>query len=194
MVSELFYEGRLQAHPGNCANCITWRTACQSSDGSLYPGLGLLFEAVEHSGRSFHAPEEIDRIEQLVDELLGSHYAIARGNCTEEGVLNANTILVTAPYNVQVNRLQQRLHGKARVGTVDKFQGQEAPIVILSMCTSDAAESPRGIDFLFSRKRLNVALSRAQSIAIILGSPDLSSTLVNNIKDMEKVNFYCKFT
>ena len=90
--------------------------------------------------------------------------------------------------------MKTALGSRAKVGSVDKFQGQEAPIIILSMCTSDAAESPRGIDFLFSRKRLNVALSRAQSIAIIVGSPELSSTLVNNIKDMEKVNFYCKFT
>ena len=110
-------EGRLQAHPGNCANCITWRTACQSSDGQLYPGQGLVFEGVEHSGRSVHAPEEIDHIEQLVDALLGSRYAIARGNRTEEGVLDASTILVTAPYNVQVNRLEQRLNGRARVST-----------------------------------------------------------------------------
>ena len=106
MVSQLFYEGRLQAHPGNCANCITWRTACQASERPLFIGQCLVFNAVEHSGRSVHAPEEIDRIEQLVDALLGSRYAIARGTSTEEGTLDANKILVTAPYNVQVNRLQ----------------------------------------------------------------------------------------
>ena len=73
--------------PGNCANCITWCTACRTSDGELYPGQGLMFEAVEHSGRSVHAPEEIDRIEQLVDALLGSPYAIAHDNGIEEAFL-----------------------------------------------------------------------------------------------------------
>jgi uncharacterized protein len=85
MVSELFYEGRLQAHPGNCANCITWRTACQSRDRALYPGQGLVFEAVEHSGRSVHAPEEIDRIEQLVDSLLAFGTAIRESTETRMG-------------------------------------------------------------------------------------------------------------
>ncbi len=97
-------------------NCISWRTASQSSDGQLCPGQGQVFDAVEHSGRSVHAPEEIDRIEQLVNVLLGSHYTIARCNRTEEGVLDANKILVTAPYNVQVNRLVQRLNGPAGPG------------------------------------------------------------------------------
>ena len=194
MVSELFYEGRLQAHPGNCANCISWRTACQSGDGQLYPGQGLVFEAVEHSGRSVHAPEEIDRIEQLVDALLGSRYAIARGNRTEEGVLNANNILVTAPYNVQVNRLQQRLHGKARVGTVDKFQGQEAPVAIHSLTASSGEEAPRGVGFLLEPNRLNVAISRAQCLSIVVGSAGLASGVANTVAEAEQINRLCRMT
>ena len=79
MVGELFYEGRLQAHLGNSANCISWSTACQSTDGQPNLGQGLVFEAVEHIGRSVHAPEEIDRIEQLVDALIGSPYSIGNG-------------------------------------------------------------------------------------------------------------------
>ena len=192
MVSELFYEGRLQAHPGNCTNHISWRTTCQCSDGQLYRGQGLVFEAVEHSGRSVHAPEEIDRIEQLVDALLGSRYAIARGNRTEEGVLDANTILVTAPYNVQVNRLQQRLHGKARVGTVDKFQGQEAPVAIHSLTASSGDEAPRGVDFLLEPNRLNVAISRAQCLSIVVGSPGLSSGIANTVAEAEQINRLCR--
>ena len=189
---KLFYEGRLQAHPGNCANCITWRTACQSSDSSLYPQQGLVFETVEHSGRSVHAPEEIDRIEQLVDELLGSRYAIARGNRTEEGVLDANTILVTAPYKVQVNRLQQRLHGKARVGTVDKFQGQEAPVAIHSLTASSGDKAPRGVGFLLEPNRLNVAISRAQCLSIVVGSPGLASGVANTVEVAEQINRLCE--
>lgn len=194
MVSELFYDGRLQANPRNCANCITWRTGCQRSDGQLYPGQGLVFEAVEHSGRSVHAPEEIDRIEQLVDALLGSRYAIARGDRTEEGVLDANTILVTAPYNVHMNRLQQRLHGKARVGTVDKFQGQEAPVAIHSLTASSGDDAPRGVGFLLEPNRLNVAISRAQCLSIVVGSPGLSSGVANTVAEAEQINRLCRMT
>ena len=192
MVSELFYEGRLQAHPGNCANCITWRTGCQRNDGQLYPGQGLVFEAVEHSSRSMHAPEEIDRIEELVDALLGSPYAFVCGNRTEEGVLNANNILVTAPYNVQVNRLQQRLHGRARVGTVDRFQGQEAPVAIHSLTASSSDDAPRGIGFLLEPNRLNVAISRAQCLSIVVGSPGLASGVANTVAEAEQINRLCE--
>ena len=82
------------------------------------------------------------------------------------------------------------MNSHARVGSVDKFQGQEAPIVFVSMCTSNASESPRGIDFLFSKNRLNVAVSRAQALAIVVGSPNLATTPVNNLRQMELVNFY----
>ena len=192
MVSELFNKGRLQAHPGNCTNCITWRTACQSRDGSLYPMQGLVFEAVEHSGRSVHAPEEIDRIEQLVEALLGRPYAFVCGNRTEKGVLNAHNILVTAPYNVQVNRLQQRLSGRARVGTVDKFQGQEAPVAIHSLTASSGDEAPRGVGFLLEPNRLNVAISRAQCLSIVVGSPGLASGVANTVAEAEQINRLCR--
>ena len=191
MVSKLFYEDRLQAHPGNCANCITWRTTSQGKDGELYPRQGLVFEAVEHSGRSVHAPEEIDRIEQLVDALLGCSYAISRSNRTEVGVLDADNILVTAPYNVQVNRLQQRLQGRARVGTVDKFQGQEAPVAIHSLTASSGDEAPRGVGFLLESNRLNVAISRAQCLSIVVGSPGLASGVANTVAEAEQINLLC---
>ena len=90
-----------------------------------------------------------------------------------------------------MNLLRAELGDKARVGSIDKFQGQEAPIVILSMCASDAADSPRGIDFLFSKNRLNVAVSRAQALAIIVGNPKLATTRVSNLQQMEQINFFC---
>jgi len=83
------------------------------------------------------------------------------------------------------------LGDQARIGSIDKFQGQEAPIVILSMCASDASESPRGIDFLFSKNRLNVAISRAQALAIVVGNPKLGNTSVRNLQQMEQINFFC---
>ena len=194
IVSELFYEGRLQANPGNCANCIAWRTDCQGIDGQLYPRQGLVFEAVEHCGRSVHAPEEIDRIEELVDALLGRPYAISRGNQIEEGVLDADTILVTAPYNVQVNRIKQRLFGKARVGTVDKFQGQEAPVAIHSLTASSGDEAPRGVGFLLEPNRLNVAISRAQCLSIIVGSPSLAVGVAKTVAEAKLISRLCRIT
>jgi uncharacterized protein len=89
-----------------------------------------------------------------------------------------------------VNLLKSALPSNARVGSVDKFQGQEAPIVFVSMCASDASESARGIEFLFSKNRLNVAISRAQSLAIIVGSRSLTTTPVKTLRQMELINFY----
>ena len=99
-------------------------------------------------------------------------------------------MLFVAPYNYQVNLLKAVLPSDALIGSVDKFQGQEAPIVFVSMCTSDPSESPRGLDFIFSKNRLNVAISRGQSLAIIVGSPKLGSTPVGNLRQMGLVNFY----
>lgn len=101
-------------------------------------------------------------------------------------------ILFVAPYNYQVNKLKAALGPGARVGSVDKFQGQEAPVVILSMCTSDAAESPRGIEFLFSKNRLNVAISRAQALAIVVANPKLATTAVTRLEQMEQVSFFAE--
>tara|TARA_B110000114_G_C14811125_1_gene284746 strand:+ start:65 stop:454 length:390 start_codon:yes stop_codon:yes gene_type:complete len=79
---------------------------------------------------------------------------------------------------------------QAKIGSVDKFQGQEAPVVILSMCASDASESPRGMDFLLDKNRLNVAISRAQSLAIVVGNPNLSQTQVNRVDQLKLVNLF----
>jgi uncharacterized protein len=99
---------------------------------------------------------------------------------------------VIAPYNVQVNRLRQRLEGKARVGTVDKFQGQEAPVAILSLTASSADDAPRGLGFLLAPNRLNVAISRAQCLSIVVGSPSLTSGLANTVEDAEQINRLCR--
>ena len=100
-------------------------------------------------------------------------------------------ILVVAPFNLQVRRLTEKLPG-IRVGTVDKFQGQEAPVVIFSMTASEGDASPRGIDFLFSRNRLNVAISRAQILTIILGSPRLERTRCSRLAQIRLVNLFCR--
>ena len=97
-----------------------------------------------------------------------------------------------APYNHQVNKLKIALGDKANVGSVDKFQGQEAPIIFLSMCASDANESPRGLNFLFDKNRINVAISRAQSLAIIVYSPALLEASVGNVDQLSMINLFCR--
>ena len=120
--------------------------------------------------------------------------ALLRSNAsgTKEGMLNLDKIRAMAPYNVQVNRLQQRLHGKARVGTVDKFQGQEAPVAIHSLTASSSDEAPRGVGFLLEPNRLNVAISRAQCLSIVVGSPGLASGVANTVEEAEQINRLCE--
>ena len=192
MVSALFYEGRLNANPGNCENRIEWAKPCQSKAGLLTPQQGLVFDSVEHSGNSVCSEEEINRIAELVDALLGGSYQHAKAGGIEKGKLTPDKILVTAPYNVQVNRLQQRLAGKARVGTVDKFQGQEAPVAIHSLTASSGEEAPRGLSFLLEPNRLNVAISRAQCLSIVVGSPSLASGIANTVGEAEQINRLCE--
>ena len=107
-------------------------------------------------------------------------------------MLTLDDILIIAPYNAQIFELQQRLPG-ARIGTVDKFQGQEAPIVIYSMTTSTHADAPRGMEFLYSSKRLNVATSRAKCICIIVGSPALFEPECRTPRQMHLANAFCRY-
>jgi uncharacterized protein len=179
VVSELFYEGQLQAAAGNTANQVDW-------DGQ---GQGLVFVPVEHSGNSTGSDEEVEHIAALVERLHGRPYQLANG---EQGTLGGDQILITAPYNVQVNRLKRRLGSKARVGTVDRFQGQEAPVAIHSLTASDADTAPRGLDFLLAPNRLNVAISRAQCLSIVVGSPELATGISTSIGNVERLNRLCR--
>ncbi len=118
------------------------------------------------------------------------------GRCTDATAstqpLTLDDILVVAPYNAQVRCLRERLPDGARVGTVDKFQGQEAPVVFFSMTSSSGEDVPRGMDFLFSRNRLNVAVSRAQALAVVVCSPRLLWARCNTVEQMRLVNALCR--
>jgi uncharacterized protein len=105
--------------------------------------------------------------------------------------IGCEDVLVVSPYNMQVNLLKSILPGGARVGTVDKFQGQEAAVVLISMATSSGEDMPRNIEFLFSRNRLNVAVSRARCLAIIVASPRLLEAPCNSVEQMRLVNTLC---
>jgi uncharacterized protein len=105
--------------------------------------------------------------------------------------LGQKQILITAPYNLQVNRLQKRIGHLARIGTVDKFQGQEAPVAIHSLTASDGDSAPRGLDFLLDPNRLNVAISRAQCLSIVVGSPALATGISNSIQNVQRLSRLC---
>ncbi len=186
VVSELFYDGQLQAAPANSANCVQW-------DG---PGQGLVFQPLPHRGNSTLSEEEVEHIAALVERLLGKPYQRARlvnGQIkTVKGVLSGSDILITAPYNMQVNRLQKRIGSNARVGTVDKFQGQEAPVAIHSLTASDGDSAPRGLDFLLDANRLNVAISRAQCLSIVVGSPQLATGISTSIPNVQRLSRLCR--
>ncbi|MGY3531169.1 TM0106 family RecB-like putative nuclease [Bradyrhizobium sp. USDA 4452] len=181
--SELFYEGRLRSHAG------LERQEIRSS--SPVNGVGLRYLAVQHVGNQNSSPEEADEIKRLVDEILSSNASWVDGT-GKEAALRLEDILIIAPYNAQVFELQERLPG-ARIGTVDKFQGQEAPIVIYSMTTSTHSDAPRGIEFLYSANRLNVATSRAKCICVIVASPRLFEVECRTPRQMQLANAFCRY-
>jgi uncharacterized protein len=151
---------------------------------------GILFLPVEHEGNTQGSEEEADVVLAVTQELLKRTHTDLDG--TSIGKLTHEDILVVAPYNMQRLILQRCLPDGIRIGTVDKFQGQEAPVVIISMCASDGANSSRGIGFLFERNRLNVALSRASSLAIVVGHPRLVNTPCSTVDGMALVNLFCR--
>ncbi|MFT6908747.1 MAG: superfamily I DNA and/or RNA helicase, partial [Oleiphilaceae bacterium] len=124
---------------------------------------------------------------KLVAQLNKSQFTDKNGRARD---IDRNDILVVAPYNYQVNELKKELGSDARVGTVDLFQGQEAPIVIVSMTSSIAADSPRGLSFLLSINRLNVAVSRAQALAIVVHSETFLDGAPGSIEDIRRFNFF----
>jgi len=185
-VSDAFYEGRLRPLEG------LERQAIRPNHGEppvqwLSRGSGLIFIPVEHSGNGRSSDEEVETIASVANDLLRCVYIDTQG---EEHAMKMEDILFVAPYNLQVAKLRRRLGHGASVGSVDRFQGREAPVAILSMCSSSREESPRGMEFLCSPDRLNVAVSRARALAIVVGSPDLLSGSFSSIHEMELANLY----
>jgi predicted RecB family nuclease len=181
--SELFYEGRLFSRPGLENQKV-------KSKGRLN-GAGLRYLAVKHSGNQSSSPEEANAVRDLVTEIQGAAATWVDRNGVEAAV-GLQDILVIAPYNAQVFELQERIPG-ARIGTVDKFQGQEAPIVIYSMTTSSGADAPRGMEFLYSANRLNVATSRARCLCVIVASPRLFEAECRMPRQMQLANAFCRY-
>ena len=183
-ISDAIYENRVKAHP---------RTAKQqvlhSQNARLVTqSTGIAYLPVSHEGNSQCSMEEVATIQQVVEELLTAEVRDVDGSIRP---LTIDDILIVAPYNMQVRRLSERLGPHAQVGTVDRFQGLEAHVVIISMAASSLDESPRGAEFLLSPNRINVAVSRAKSLAIVASSPELLRPRCQTIKQMELVNLFC---
>src|SRR6266536_390704 len=156
-------------------------------------GSGLRLVEVPHQGNTNASPEEARKVARLARQLTGRRWRYRNG---AERSMEPADILIVTPYNAQIRAIQRALAGIGqtgfRVGTVDKFQGQEAPAVIYSMATSSADEAPRVLDFLYDPHRLNVATSRARALAIIVASPDLIRVACRTPHQMVLANALCR--
>jgi uncharacterized protein len=174
-ISESFYDGRLTS-------------AEATLERSIADGNGIRFVAVEHEGNRTQSTEEANVVAAEVTRLVGTPYRDSRG----ERMLVEEDVVVVAPYNAHVRCLRDRLPAGVAVGTVDKFQGQQAPVVFYAMGSSSSDDVPRGLDFLFSRNRLNVAISRAQCLAYLVCSPRLLDANCRTVEQMRLVNALCR--
>lgn len=181
--SEMFYETRLHSLPGLGGQSI--------EAAPPFTGAGLWFVPVVHEGNQSYSLEEIDCVAGIVRQLVqdGSGWIDRHG---ARRSLTLADILIVAPYNDHVNRLKDRLPG-AKIGTVDKFQGQEEAVVIYSMTTSSPEDAPRGMEFLYNLNRFNVATSRARCACIVVGSPRLFSPECRSPRQMELANVLCRY-
>ncbi len=182
--SELFYEGKLRSKPG---------LEIQVIKGAFSPvgGAGLRFLPVAHYGNQNSSPEEAAAVAELVIGILESKASWVDRDGTEQSVTLEDIVIIT-PYNAQAFEIQERLPG-ARVGTVDKFQGQQAPITIYSTATSSYADAPRGMEFLYSLNRLNVATSRAKCLSIIVGAPAIFEAACRTPRQIQLANAFCRY-
>jgi uncharacterized protein len=183
-VSEAFYDSRLESVELTARQRINLSSG---DDGALAP-YGLRFVAVEHSENAQKSIEEGERLSAAYRTLLGQTWTSGDG---VERPIELEDILVVSPYNMQVNLLKDVLPPGARVGTVDKFQGQEAAVVLISMASSSGEHIPRGIEFLFSPNRLNVAISRARCLSVVFASPQLLRTDCRTVEQLRQVNTLC---
>lgn len=189
-ISEHIYEDKLESHPDNDQRIIV---VPADYEGPLNLDAGVVFVPVAHEGNTQASDEEVAAIKSLANALIGRTFHTGKSD-PETRAIDWNDILFVAPYNHQVSKLRAALGEQAKVGSVDKFQGQEAPIVFLSMCASDAGESPRGLDFLFDKHRINVAISRAQTLAVVVGNPTIGKTPVNRVDQLKLVNLFNALT
>lgn len=183
-ISELFYDDKLSAQQG----CSKQAIQC---DIVTLDGSGLRYMPVVHQGNQSSSIEEADAVTSLVNRILAGHSKWTN-RLGDENTITIEDIVIITPYNAQVFEIQQRLPD-AHVGTVDKFQGQEAPIAIYSVATSSHVDAPRGMEFLYSSNRFNVAISRAQCLAILVASPQIFEAECKTPQQMRLANAFCRY-
>ena len=198
--SELFYEQKLESHPA------LMRQALRGT--GRFDGAGLWFVPVEHDGNQNASSEEVEAVSDLIASLLNAEWTLTppgeprladTGPCWIDAhgdahPLTGSDIRVVAPFNAQVNRLTDRLAPlRVPVGTVDKFQGQTAAVVIYSMATSRPEDAPRGMEFLYSLNRLNVATSRARCAVFVVCSPRLLAPECRTARQVHLANALCRY-
>lgn len=187
-ISESIYKGRLSA----VDDCARQRIAVPNQSQRLISvENGIVFSGIEHDGNTQQSDEEVQRVLAIYEELLGRQYT-DRHNATRP--LQLDDFLFIAPYNAQVRALQEALPASARVGSVDKFQGQEAPVCILSLSSSYGEYGSRGLGFILDRNRVNVAISRAQCLAIVVADPRIATTAPGSLNEMMLINLFCKLS
>ncbi len=191
-VSRISYAGRLRSAPGRQAQRIDVPAGRDATgrDWSRLSGAGLRWVPVAHEGNVAESREEAEAVAGLVEALRGGTWTgtdkVARAFALED-------VLIVAPYNAHVDRLRARLPDGARVGTVDAFQGQQAPVVVYATGSSSAADAPRGVSFLYDVHRLNVAVSRAKAVAVWVGAPALLDAAASTPEQVRLVNALCTF-
>ncbi|WP_026551654.1 bifunctional RecB family nuclease/DEAD/DEAH box helicase [Arthrobacter sp. H20] len=179
-VSRLSYDGKLESAPAATLRFLEGKPA------------GIECVPVEHTGRTTSSTEEAQEVVSQVIKHVGLRWTGGPDELPRP--LEPRDILVVAAYNAQVQLIQDHLEAAGlngvRVGTVDRFQGQEAPVVIVSMACSSAAEAPRGVGFLLNRNRVNVAVSRGQWRAVIIRSPELTHHLPPRPEQFEELGAF----
>jgi len=183
-ISEVVYDGKLFPEENN----IKRKLILEAEHDNAIKSSGIKYLPIKHDGCSQSSEEEADRILKIYKSLLKQKYTDKN---EKQYPITAENILIVAPYNQQVNLLKSKLPQDARIGTVDKFQGQEAEVVIISMTTSSGDYMPRDIEFLFSQNRINVAISRAKCLAIMVASTELTKVSCNTPEEMSLVNTLC---
>jgi predicted RecB family nuclease len=183
--SEVFYDDRLEPEPSLVVQRV-------KAEMTIVDGTGPRLLAVPTAGADNESPVEASVVAGLARAIVesGSTWVNEKG---QECPVGWADVLIVAPYNAQVGEIKRHLPDEARVGTVDKFQGQEAPISIYSMTTSSPELAPRGLDFLYSRHRLNVATSRARCVSVVVSSPDLFRVRARTPEQMRLANAFCRF-
>jgi uncharacterized protein len=181
--AEVFYENRLSAFAGLERQAVV--------GAARFPEAGPVYVPVKHEARQSRSSEEVEVISGIVAELT-SGTVLWRDQQDVARPLGEEDLMIVAPYNAQVTALAAALPG-VRVGTVDKFQGQQAPVVIVSLTTSSHDDAPRGMSFLYSANRLNVATSRAKGLCILVGNPKLFEPECRTPEQMRLANAFCRY-